>query len=106
MRISDWSSDVCASDRHRPALSAVRGRPAVPGDRQGDALRPGAGGTAVSPLELGLLIAVVTIVVLATGIPIAFGLGLVALGFLIAVDGLGSPGVVAHPFFVDRKSVG
>src|SRR3546814_1615565 len=63
--------------RHRPALPAVRGRPAVPGDRQGDALWPGAGGTAVSPLELGLLIAVVTIAVLATGIPIAFGLGLV-----------------------------
>src|SRR3546814_10529598 len=36
---------------------------------------------------------------LATGIPIAFGLGLVALGFLIAVDGLGSLGVVADTFF-------
>ncbi|HEY9548895.1 MAG TPA: TRAP transporter large permease [Kiloniellaceae bacterium] len=53
----------------------------------------------MSPLELGLLIAVVTIAVLATGIPIAFGLGLVALGFLIAVDGLGSLGVVADTFF-------
>lgn len=53
----------------------------------------------MSPLELGLLIAVVTIVVLATGIPIAFGLGLVALGFLIVFDGWGSLGVVADTFF-------
>src|SRR3546814_6787863 len=94
MRISDWSSDVCSSDllraaahRHRAALPAVRRRPAVPGNRQGNALRPRAGLAPMSPLALGVLIGVVTIAVLATGIPIAFGLGLVALGFLIAVDG-------------------
>jgi len=53
----------------------------------------------VSPLELGILIGVVTIVVLATGVPIAFGLGLVALGFLVAVDGWGSLSIVADTFF-------
>ncbi len=41
----------------------------------------------MSPLEIGLLICVVTLLVLATGIPIAFGLGVVSLGFLIAFDG-------------------
>jgi len=53
----------------------------------------------MSPLELGGLIAVVTIIVLASGIPIAFGLGLVALGFLIAVDGWDSLSIVADTFF-------
>ena len=53
----------------------------------------------MSPLELGALIGIVTVAVLATGIPIAFGLGLVAIGFLIAVDGWGSLGVVADTFF-------
>src|SRR3546814_9891165 len=106
MLISYLSSDVCSSDldqhdlgaaavdrlraaahRHRAALPAVRRRPAVPGNRQGNALRPRAGLAPMSPLALGVLIGVVTIAVLATGIPIAFGLGLVAPGFLIAVDG-------------------
>jgi len=36
---------------------------------------------------IGLLIVVVTVLVLATGLPIAFGLGAVALGFMIAFDG-------------------
>ncbi|MBM3488599.1 MAG: TRAP transporter large permease [Alphaproteobacteria bacterium] len=41
----------------------------------------------MTPLVLGLVIAVVTLLVLATGIPIAFGLGLVAMGFLFWADG-------------------
>jgi tripartite ATP-independent transporter DctM subunit len=53
----------------------------------------------VTPLELGVLIGIVTIIVLSTGVPIAFGLGLVALGFLVAVDGWGSLGIVADTFF-------
>ncbi|MCS6778551.1 MAG: TRAP transporter large permease [Geminicoccaceae bacterium] len=41
----------------------------------------------MSPLALGALIGLVTVLVLATGTPVAFALGLVALGFLLAVDG-------------------
>ncbi|MCP5265266.1 MAG: TRAP transporter large permease [Burkholderiaceae bacterium] len=41
----------------------------------------------MTPLVIGLLIFVVTTAVLATGIPIAFGLGAVALVFMIAFDG-------------------
>jgi len=41
----------------------------------------------VSPLALGLSIGLVTILVLATGTPVAFALGLVAIGFLVAVEG-------------------
>jgi tripartite ATP-independent transporter DctM subunit len=41
----------------------------------------------VSPLALGAAIGLATILVLATGTPVAFGLGLVAMGFLVAVDG-------------------
>src|SRR3546814_14804845 len=60
----------------------------------------------MSPLALGVLIGVVTIAVLATGIPIAFGLGLVALGFLIAVDGWDSLSIVADPFFAGLAEFG
>src|SRR3546814_2917944 len=60
----------------------------------------------MSPLALGVLIGVVTIAVLATGIPIAFGLGLVALGFLIAVDGWGSLSIVADTFFAGLAEFG
>ncbi len=41
----------------------------------------------MTPLMIGLLIIVVTVLVLATGLPIAFGLGAVALGFMIVFDG-------------------
>lgn len=41
----------------------------------------------MSELELGLLIAAVTIVLLLLGIPVAFALGLVSLGFLVYYDG-------------------
>lgn len=53
----------------------------------------------MSPLELGGLIAVVTVIILATGTPIAFGLGLVAAIFLVAVDGWSSIGIMADTFF-------
>ena len=41
----------------------------------------------MSELELGLLIALVTIVLLLLGIPVAFALGIVSLGFLVYYDG-------------------
>ncbi len=42
----------------------------------------------MSPLEIGILIGIVTVIVLASGIPVAFGLGLVAIGFLVVFEGL------------------
>jgi len=53
----------------------------------------------VSPVEQGLTIFVVTILVLMSGIPVAFGLGLVAIGFLIIFQGLASLQVVAETFY-------
>ena len=41
----------------------------------------------MSALAIGLLIFVVTVAVLATGLPIAFGLGAVALLFMVVFDG-------------------
>ncbi|PKO68791.1 MAG: C4-dicarboxylate ABC transporter [Betaproteobacteria bacterium HGW-Betaproteobacteria-14] len=41
----------------------------------------------MTPLMIGLLIIVFTVLVLATGLPIAFGLGAVALAFMIYFDG-------------------
>lgn len=53
----------------------------------------------MSPLMIGVLVVIATIVVLATGIPVAFGLGLVAIGFLIAFEGFDALDVVADLFF-------
>ena len=53
----------------------------------------------MSPLEIGLLIGVVTVVVLASGIPVAFGLVVVALGFLAVFDGPDSLVIVGELFF-------
>lgn len=44
----------------------------------------------MSPLLIGLLIFVATVAVLATGLPIAFGLGAVALTFMVVFDGWNS----------------
>jgi C4-dicarboxylate transporter, DctM subunit len=53
----------------------------------------------MSPLAIGLLIFVVTMAVLATGLPIAFGLGAVALAFMVAFDGWNSVHFVAETIF-------
>jgi len=53
----------------------------------------------VSPLVIGGLIGVSTIVILASGIPVAFGLGIVAISFLIMFEGLDSIDILAETFF-------
>lgn len=53
----------------------------------------------MSPLALGALIALVTILVLATGTPVAFALGIVALAFLLAVDGTAALANLADTLF-------
>ena len=40
----------------------------------------------MSPLLIGALVFATTLLVLASGLPIAFGLGAVALGFMIIFD--------------------
>ncbi len=41
----------------------------------------------MSPLQLGAVVAVVTTVILMSGMPVAFALGLVAIGFIVIYDG-------------------
>ena len=53
----------------------------------------------MSPMELGILVAVVLIIVLLSGAPVAFSLGIVAVGFLVMFEGIGSLEVVAEPLF-------
>jgi tripartite ATP-independent transporter DctM subunit len=53
----------------------------------------------MSPLEIGALIGVVTLVVLASGVPIAFGLGFVSLVFLLAFEGPAGVAFVGELFF-------
>jgi C4-dicarboxylate transporter, DctM subunit len=48
----------------------------------------------VSELQLGATVALVTVAVLLTGTPIAFGLGIVAMGFLVWFEGLHALGFV------------
>ena len=53
----------------------------------------------MSPMELGVLVAVVLIIVLLSGAPVAFSLGVVAIVFLILFEGPGSLEVVAETLF-------
>lgn len=53
----------------------------------------------MSPLALGALIGLATLLVLATGTPVAFALGIVALGFLLAVDGTAALANLADTLF-------
>lgn len=53
----------------------------------------------MSPLELGLLIATVLILVLLSGAPVAFALGAVSVSFMIIFEGVESLNVVADTLF-------
>jgi len=53
----------------------------------------------MEPTLIGVLVAVATILVLTTGIPVAFGLGIVSIGFLVLFEGLDSLSVLADTFF-------
>jgi tripartite ATP-independent transporter DctM subunit len=53
----------------------------------------------MSPLTIGVLVGISSLLVLATGIPIAFGLGVVALGFMIFFDGWSSVAYLAQTLF-------
>lgn len=53
----------------------------------------------MSPLAIGALIAISTVVVLSCGVPIAFGLGLIAIIFLVIFEGLGSLDILGEMFF-------
>src|SRR5210317_2352890 len=52
----------------------------------------------MDPAVIGLLITVVTIGVFALGIPVAFGLGFVAVTFLLLFEGIGMSKVIADTF--------
>ena len=53
----------------------------------------------MDPLVIGVLVAILTIVVLSSGIPVAFGLGLVSVGFLVAFEGPDSLSILGETFF-------
>ncbi len=53
----------------------------------------------MSPLEVGALACVVIVVLLATGMPVAFALGFVSIAFLAWFDGLDSLNFVSEIFF-------
>ena len=53
----------------------------------------------MTPLVIGILIAMTTVIILACGIPIALGLGLVSIGFLMVFDGFGSLDILADTIF-------
>ena len=53
----------------------------------------------MEPLQIGLLLVCSTLLVFSIGIPVAFGLGVIALIFLLGFEGLGMTRVVAETFF-------
>ena len=53
----------------------------------------------MDPINIGILVAAATILVLATGIPVAFGLGIVSVGFLLAFEGSSALSILADTFY-------
>ncbi len=53
----------------------------------------------MSPLVIGALLCATTIIILAAGVPVAFALALVGVGFLMVFDGASSIDIVAETFF-------
>jgi len=53
----------------------------------------------VSPLAVGTIVGIVTILFLMSGAPVAFALGVVAIGFLVVFDGVGSLNFVAETLY-------
>ena len=58
----------------------------------------------MNELEHGGLIALVTTLLLLTGVPVAFALGLVAIGFLVVFDGWNALNFTADVFFDSLNS--
>ncbi|MEK9685025.1 MAG: TRAP transporter large permease [Rhodospirillaceae bacterium] len=53
----------------------------------------------IGPLGIGILVTISTVAILATGVPVAFGLGLVSVAFLIIFDGWSAISVLAETFY-------
>jgi len=53
----------------------------------------------VSPTTQGTVVLVVTLLMLVSGIPVAFGLGVIAIGFLVLFQGFDALHVVAETFW-------
>lgn len=60
----------------------------------------------MSPLESGALVLVALLLLLATGMPIAFALGLVAIGSLLLTDGWDAISIVGETFFAGIAEFG
>jgi tripartite ATP-independent transporter DctM subunit len=60
----------------------------------------------MTPLMSGLIVLMVLLVLLATGMPIAFALGLVAVGALVLTDGWGVIDIVGETFFAGLAEFG
>ncbi len=53
----------------------------------------------MDPVFIGVAVAVATLVVLTTGIPVAFGLGIVSISFLVIFEGIDALSVLADIFY-------
>jgi TRAP-type mannitol/chloroaromatic compound transport system permease large subunit len=60
----------------------------------------------MEPLTLALWIVVATLAVLATGIPIAFGLAFVSTAFFLAIEGFGRVPLLAETFWNGLQDFG
>src|SRR5262245_34417178 len=88
------------ADRPRPAVPAIRGRHHQPGHRPHAAVRDQtARDPGMSPTTQGAIVLIVTLVILLSGAPVAFGLGAIAIAFLVIFQGVDSLRVAAETFF-------
>src|SRR5258708_26446763 len=86
------------ADRTRNPHVAVRRGSLLPGRRARAAFRY-QGGAGMSPTTQGLLVLVVTLIVLLSGAPVAFGLGALSVVFIVVFQGLGALQVVPEMLY-------
>ena len=59
----------------------------------------------MEPLTIAIIVAVFTLIVLFSGIPIAFGLSFVSIALLVAFEGVQMLDVFAETFFFRKKGI-
>src|SRR5262249_15597652 len=87
------------ADRLGYPHAAVRRRSLQPDHRPRRPLRPQVGRPQVSPMTQGAIVLIVTLIILLSGAPVAFGLGAIAIGFLVIFQGLSALHVVGETLF-------
>src|SRR5882672_10446777 len=87
------------ADRPRPLVPAIRRRHLQSRHRTRAAFWNHEGARSMSPTTQGLMVLIVTLAMLLSGTPVAFGLGAISIVFIMIFQGAGALHVVAETFY-------